>query len=46
MINEINTIRAVPRVLFPEDVGASGLPFASSSTGLLQTALNKRPGLR
>ena len=47
LINEINTIPGLsPTSYFQKLWEASGLPFPQSSTGLLETALAKRPGLR
>src|SRR6266536_3264451 len=47
MINEINTIPGLsPASYFQKMWEASGLPFSQLIDRLLQTALNKRPGLR
>jgi D-alanine-D-alanine ligase len=47
LINEINTIPGLsPTSYFQMMWEASGLPFPQLIDRLLQTALNKRPGLR
>jgi D-alanine--D-alanine ligase len=47
LINEINTIPGLsPASYFQKMWEASGLPFGQLIDRLLQTALNKRPGLR
>ena len=47
LINEINTIPGLsPVSYFHQLWQASGLPFPQLIDRLLQTALNKRPGLR
>ena len=47
LVNEINTMPGLsPTSYFQKMWEASGLPFPQLIDRLLQTALNKRPGLR